>query len=128
MQIFLCYCTAVQFLLQISHNNRLSVRRIIIQEDRRSVGIVEFHPQGLIPICIKNPRLSVERRVDIWRTVIEPKSLFDGDPVHVLRDILIYIEEARTLREKDMPASSFRLILHGPSPAASQELHDAVVR
>jgi hypothetical protein len=27
-----------------------------------------------------------------------------------------------------MPSSSFRLILHGPSPAASQELHDAVVR
>jgi hypothetical protein len=123
---FLAAAAAISFLQRLSPCNRMNVRKIILQEDHPSVVPPESHAQGLIPFCQENSKLSVERRVEIWRTMLVPRSRFRHATTD-LQHIMMWVHEARILRKRGMPATSFELVLHGPSPEASQHLHDVVV-
>ncbi|KAI2484504.1 hypothetical protein Ptr902_03444 [Pyrenophora tritici-repentis] len=60
---------AIQFFGSIDRDLLSRIRHIIVDEAHASVAYPQCHVLGLIPILQKNPRLSIERRVDIWNTV-----------------------------------------------------------
>ncbi|PZC92379.1 reverse transcriptase [Pyrenophora tritici-repentis] len=60
---------------------------------------------GLVPFCVENPQLRVERR-----------------------NVAEWICETKYLRAMGMLPDSFSLVLHGPSKEASQQLCDAMIR
>jgi hypothetical protein len=122
---------AIQFVEQLSSNMRSHLRSIVIQEDNQSVASPKTHAQGLIPFCIANPRLRIERRVDIWPTELVAESIPTNFPMHaryVVEEIATWIHEAKIVRQMGMPGKSFKLVLHGPSKQASQRRSDAVMR
>lgn len=66
---FSAAAAAVHFYKSMSHSTRLHIRKIVLHEDRVSVGNPECHVLGLVPFCLENPRLHIERRVNIWRNL-----------------------------------------------------------
>lgn len=67
---FSAAAVAIRFLKQLPKHRRLSIRNIIINEDRLAVGRSECHILGLIPFCRENPKLRVEQRVNLWRNLL----------------------------------------------------------
>jgi hypothetical protein len=61
---------AIFFLKSLRPGIRLRIRNILLHEDRESVAFPESHVLGLIPFCKENPRLRVDRRVNLWRNVL----------------------------------------------------------
>ena len=128
--------TAIHFLSGIPHSVRLQIENILLLEDYESVARPESHMLGFIQFCTENPQLRVERRVNLWRTVlIRHLNNFElrGAPnppyyVHLeRRDSLergqighafgVWITEALTLFSVGMPVNSFSLVFDG-DPAA----------
>jgi hypothetical protein len=105
-----------------------SIRQIIVHEDHPSVATPASYGQGLIPFCRKNPKISIERRVDVWRTEFAGAGYTKRSTTFVIQDIMVWVHETALLSSKGMPSGSFKLVLHGPTPQASQQLHDAVVQ
>lgn len=62
---FSAAAAAIQFLGR-HPTSRIHLRRIILNEDREAVAFPESHGKGLIPFCVENPRLHIERRVALW--------------------------------------------------------------
>ena len=107
---------------------------------------------GLIPFCVENPQLYIERRVNIWRVLIsecsgenthryeeELKRLADGnetekrdfDDIYIMtrlsRSCCRWITEASALAAEGMPIDSFSLLLDGdPAPDQGWKLFDLV--
>ncbi|CAE7033034.1 hypothetical protein PTTW11_05125 [Pyrenophora teres f. teres] len=128
-QYFSAAAAAIHFLEHLGPKQRMHVRKIVIQEDHTSVGLPQTHARGLIPFCIENPDLRIERRIDIWRTDFIPKSEhFSADIPYIVSDVAKWISEARLLRIMGMPSTSFSLVLHGPTEEASQQLCDAMIK
>ncbi|KAF1849327.1 uncharacterized protein K460DRAFT_89135 [Cucurbitaria berberidis CBS 394.84] len=122
---------AIRFLERLNPKTRTHLRRIIVQEDNPSVSMPKTHAQGFIPFCRENRKLRVERWVDIWRTelVAESRHLHRNNYTRWrLKHIAIWIHEAKLLRQMGMPTDSFSLVLHGPSPEASQQLSDGMIQ
>ena len=61
---------AVRFFKSLSQSMCLEIRKFVLHEDRRSVAYPECHVLGLIPFCVQNPLLHIERRVSIWRVLL----------------------------------------------------------
>ena len=61
---------SIRFLNSIPNNVRLQIRKMSLNEDHPSIANPECHMLGLIPFCLQNPQMFVERRVDLWRTVV----------------------------------------------------------
>jgi len=124
---FSAAAATIRFLERLTPENRMHLRKITIQEDDRSVGLPQTHARGLVPFCIENPHLRIERRVDIWRTDFIPESeaFYTSHMVSVVAN---WICEAKYLPIMDVPSASFSLILHGPSEVASQQLCDAMIK
>jgi hypothetical protein len=121
--------TAIRFFESLNPQQRMHLRKIVIQEDSPAVGLPETHAQGLVPFCIANPNLQIERRVDVWKTVFIPNSEeFDDDVFDIVTNIGRWINETKYLRNVGMPTASFSLVLHGPSEEASQQVCDAMIR
>ena len=138
---------AIQFLQSNSPSTRLQIRNIVLEEDRPSVAFPECHALGLIPFCLENPRLYIERRLNLWRTVLasaRQQSLFDmvhggrsTNPNRVADDYLIpqeicegfhlWISEALALPKAGMPIKSFSLVFDGdPIPERSSEIFECL--
>lgn len=128
---------AIQFLNSITPTVLPRLRRIVIVEDRLSVAYPQCHGQGLIKICQANPNLRIERRVDLWRCVLQSgfwaeKNLV-ADPnldsimwrfgfltaSHVANSIAPWIVETVALRNLGMPEECFTMVIDG-SPSAQQ--------
>ncbi|OIW32836.1 hypothetical protein CONLIGDRAFT_153930 [Coniochaeta ligniaria NRRL 30616] len=62
---FSAAAAAIQFLRR-HPASRLHLRRIILDEDREAVAFPPRHGKGLVPFCLENPRLHIERRVNLW--------------------------------------------------------------
>jgi hypothetical protein len=121
--------TAIRFLESLSSQQRMHVRRVVIQEDSPGVGLPETHAQGLVQFCIANPNLRIERRLDVWKTVFIPNSEeFNNRIFDILTYVGWWINETKYLRNMGMPTASFSLVLHGPSEEASQQVCDAMIR
>ncbi|RGP64339.1 hypothetical protein FLONG3_9612 [Fusarium longipes] len=61
---------AIRFLTQITARQRLSIRRLVVNEDRTSGPRPECHPLGLIPFSRENPNLYIDHRINIWRNFV----------------------------------------------------------
>ncbi|KAF3801819.1 hypothetical protein GCG54_00015039 [Colletotrichum gloeosporioides] len=116
---------AIRFLCSLRRDSRLSIRKIILNEDRAAVAFPEAHGLGLIPYCQENPRLRVERRVSMWRTVFQTQ--VDGQAQHakpydfndgawadlISRPVAVWILEALELEPAGMPPGAFTLTFEG---------------
>lgn len=60
---------AIHFFNSISHSTGLGIGKVVLHEDRVSVGYPECHALGLIPFCSQWPKLHIERRVNLWRNL-----------------------------------------------------------
>ena len=65
---FSAAAAAIHFLNSIPAATRQHLRKILVHEDRMSVNSAVGHGRGLVPFCLENPALRIERRVDLWRT------------------------------------------------------------
>ncbi|KAH9237189.1 hypothetical protein K456DRAFT_1943699 [Colletotrichum gloeosporioides 23] len=68
---FSAAATAINFLQSLPIKGRLQLRNIVLNEDRESVALPESHGQGLIQFCKENVALRIERRVDLWRNILQ---------------------------------------------------------
>lgn len=140
---------AIQFFKSISQDTCLGIRNVVLHEDRQSVAHPECHVLGLIPFCLQNPRLHIERRVNVWRVLFTMKrfdareltnvyehterlemlsgqgegdrwSSYDGRCTsHIPEVFSRWITEGRALSANGMPAHSFSLVFDG-DPAPGQ--------
>ena len=145
---------AIQFFKSISYDTRLAIRKVVLNEDRRSVGYPECHARGLVQFCSQWPRLHIERRVNIWRNLVTAhnfESLYVDGLAFPLETVdaqteagernrqsidrswhqyfgsncAKWITEASVLRSSGMPADSFCLVLDGdPAPDHSSQMFE----
>lgn len=52
------------------------MRRVILCEDFESVANPQCHGKGLIPYCVENTKLRLERRVSLWQNVLPVTEAF----------------------------------------------------
>ncbi|KAF3804755.1 hypothetical protein GCG54_00012248, partial [Colletotrichum gloeosporioides] len=121
---------AVRFLACLPLACRLNIRNIVLDENRYAVGRAESHGLGLIPYCQENPRLRVERRANMWRTVFQSMT-GNREPGHTVPyknqemehlyapsisdSVAVWVLEALELERAGMPAGSFSLVFEGDS-------------
>ena len=143
---------AIHFLKSLPQSTRLTIRKIVLHEDRRSVAHPECHALGLIPFCVQNPQLCVERRVNIWRAlesgsrpgninkyvlwferIANCKEIWrfqqykDFQCNYLSQGLSRWIVEASTLAVRSMPIDSFSLVCDGdPAPDQGWKLFEAV--
>lgn len=108
----------------------------MLHEDRRSVANLECHALGLVPICLRNPQLHIERRVNLWRNILLKTGKQIDGRVELSPDLSAdgyarictssvsdrcceWLTEAYALSAPGMPANSFSLLLDG-DPAIDQ--------
>ncbi|KAI4669565.1 uncharacterized protein J4E79_001610 [Alternaria viburni] len=126
---FSAAAVATRFIERLSPNICRQLRKIIIQEDRLSVSRSKTHAQAFIPLCVANPDLRIERRVDVWYTeFVHESEYFNEFASRIIEAIAVWINEVKIVYQLGMPVGCFNLVLHGPSKGASQQLCDAVVR
>ncbi|KAK5997062.1 hypothetical protein PT974_02413 [Cladobotryum mycophilum] len=142
---------AIKFLSLFPEHLRTHIRRIRLREDAVSVSNPECHAQGLIPFCIENPLLRVERRLDLWGNVFQsvyannkessssPEKMWlrnkdrpEGSGLWSLpltNRVALWVMEAMALTESGMPRGSFKLILDaGPAPKECSEIFRKVIQ
>lgn len=127
---------AIKFLASLTSGLRLCLRHIRLLENNTSVAFPESHAHGLINFCVENPKLRVERRVSVWKTIIQQQSHdtrsvvddLEGIPeaqitdscndagfstVRATNNIALWVMEAASLIPAGMPRDSFSLVLDG---------------
>ncbi|KAH8779771.1 hypothetical protein F5883DRAFT_407430, partial [Diaporthe sp. PMI_573] len=131
---------AIKFLSSLPSKLRLHLRHIRLLENNVCVAFPESHAQGLISFCVENPKLRVERRVSLWKTIFQqPTDLYafsetvndlntvpeyqemrargDADTgfstVRITNNLALWIMEAAALIPAGMPEESFTLVLDG---------------
>ena len=127
---FSAAAVAIQFLSRLSESARSHLRQVTILEDEQSDPESSSHARGLLPFCISNTQLKIERRVDIWRTsLIRTWGVTHcAESELTMKEIGMWVSETKALFVLGMPPGSYTLVLHGPSPLASQQICDATVR
>ncbi|KAJ8132176.1 hypothetical protein O1611_g1446 [Lasiodiplodia mahajangana] len=123
---FSAAAVAIKFLQETPSSTRSSIRKIILHEDRVSVAWPECHAKGLIPFCLEHPLLYIERRVDLWHTMISQQTVTHFSEVYLISNaygwpfpdglssgISVWLDEAAELSRAGMPAQSFRLVVDG---------------
>ncbi|KAI9158095.1 hypothetical protein HJFPF1_06085 [Paramyrothecium foliicola] len=130
---------AIYFLNNLPKHLRVHLRSLYLHEDAVSVAWPESHAKGLIRFCIENPRLRVERRVELWENIFQASPgaailSFVFEEVLIREDrmannreterqglvslvtthlLSLWIMEANALIAAGMPESSFTPILSG---------------
>lgn len=128
---------AIKFLSSLPNTLRLHLRHIRLLENNVCVAFPETHAQGLIRFCAENPRLRVERRVSLWKAIIQQPTSRHREIVNVLdapeeqnrnarvytdtgfstvsatNNLALWIMEAVALIPAGMPEKSFKLVLDG---------------
>lgn len=119
---------AIRFLDSIHTNTRGQMRKIVLLEEYESAAHPSSHARGLIPFCQQNPRLRVERVVNLWSTVILGECAYASFPKRrIVESVGRWIAEAVALPEYGMPNGSFQLIFDGSTcPEKSLEAIDVV--
>ncbi|KAL8927295.1 MAG: hypothetical protein Q9208_002472 [Pyrenodesmia sp. 3 TL-2023] len=153
---FSAAAAAVHFFKSVSQNTCLGIRNVVLHEDRQSVAHPECHVLGLIPFCIQNPQLHIERRVNVWRVLLvrwifatesaihedtERLDMLSGQNAsekwdHYDRFCALYMhrlfcrwitEAYSALPSNGMPAHSFSLVFDGdPAPGQSSAVFEMV--
>ncbi|KAL8885505.1 MAG: hypothetical protein Q9215_006645 [Flavoplaca cf. flavocitrina] len=152
---FSAAAAAIRFFKSISQATCSGIRKVVLHENRLSVARPESHALGLIPFCVQNPQLHIERRVNVWSTLLTTRPVLYTNPIHTrAKDLLDYfngddnerwdshdstrllwvsesfcrwITEASALSAHGMPDRSFSLIFDGdPAPDQSSDLFELV--
>lgn len=139
--------TAISFLSSVCREARLQLRKIVLCEDHEAVAFPESHALGLIPYCLENPYLRIDRRVNIWRNVLPSGCGIDlwhtmgpwnegleymtdhisGRWTNINGGFAKWIQEALVLPEAGMPRNAFVLSFDGaPAPIESSQIFDVV--
>lgn len=131
---------AIQFLAELPTSARKHVRRIIVEEDHRAVALPESHAQGFARFWKENPKLRIERRVNLCEAVLFTDQYHGYALVHVERtqdnvkcdisgavDTMRYwIDEAMALeRYHGVSKTAFSLTFKAP-PGIRQQIWDAM--
>ena len=128
---FSAAAACIRFLERLNESNLKHLRNIIILEDECSRPNSINHARGLIPFCLANNQIRIERKVEIWRAIIIEHGnieIYDRAAEGLMMKIGAWISETKTLASLGMPPGSFKLTMHGPSPRTSQQIFDAVVK
>jgi hypothetical protein len=149
-----CYPAAVHavtFLTDIQSHVRFCLRRMILDEAYTSFGSLHYCAPGLLPFCRENPKLRIERRADIWSTVLTPQkhwNLVQNLAAHdeppwtldpgTLRTIgnfsryeaspkfIPWIEETTALSSAGIPPACYSLVFYSDSVEATQSIVDVL--
>ncbi|KAF5688059.1 hypothetical protein FDENT_5035 [Fusarium denticulatum] len=143
---------AVQLLGHLSQQQRLSVSKIILNEDRYAIGNPECHIFGLIPYFQENSRLYIEHRVSLWRNIVPISDFltaqvisvedqgdlragtslpsihqsYSSEPATVISNIFMHTSQA--LKE-GLPSKSYSLTFDGdPDPNHSTEFFSTIMK
>jgi hypothetical protein len=99
------------------------MRTIVLNEDFKAVSRPECHARGLIPFCLENPKLRIERHIGLFTNLL-PVGIDQGNywlDIPACFEVLIaWIEEALSLSSYGMPTSSFKLVIMGATPQFSE--------
>jgi len=60
----------IDFLRGMNERTRIRVRKLDIHEDRQSIALPECHAQGLVQFYYENPKLRINRRVNVWKAMV----------------------------------------------------------
>ncbi|KAM5349200.1 hypothetical protein ACJ41O_009023 [Fusarium nematophilum] len=136
---------AIRFLDQLPKQQRLHIRNIILKEDQVAVGHPECHVLGLIPFCRENRRLHVERRVNLWRSIIlqrkppSPRKAVElaeterqgpnqTSAFGIKSKLIHWLSHALEVMDQGMPAGSFSFVLDGePDLNLSSDVFDKII-
>ena len=137
---FSAAAVAIHFFKSITQSTCLGIRNVVLHEDRDSVAQPDCHALGLIPFCLQNPHLHIERRVNIWRSLLvgrfregihefalkleDLSGRDEGETLRwrtynkyglgaISRKCCRWITEASALSASGMPPGSFSLVLDG---------------
>ncbi|KAF2440054.1 hypothetical protein P171DRAFT_435873 [Karstenula rhodostoma CBS 690.94] len=140
---FSAAATAIRFLGSLALPTRKHLRQIILLEDHESIAKPESHARGLIPFCQENPRLRVDRRVNLWKSIL-PTTVFFGcrapfrrpltasegiQSKNITRAIAPWVAEAWALESHGMPPGSFHLAIDGgAAKERAKEVFSIVIR
>ncbi|OHE92938.1 hypothetical protein CORC01_11805 [Colletotrichum orchidophilum] len=147
---FSAAAVAIHFQRSMPERLRGQLRSIVLDEDHEAVAKPQCHALGLIPFCKQNPRLRIERRVNLWRNALQPDSNFHvpyaryqakfrntrETPVpwgleakQVTSNVSQWIMEALALVPAGMPPASFALVLDGqPVPQLCAEIFQRTIQ
>ena len=143
---------AIRFLEALPETTRPAIRDIVLHEDRQSVSDPECHMLGLLPYCLENTKLHIERRVNIWRNICASQigcnrkvhedvggleylstddsayaSHDESEAHYVVETMAAWLTEASALPARGMPAGSFSLVLDSePSLDSSSEFFETI--
>ncbi|KAF1958236.1 hypothetical protein CC80DRAFT_490842 [Byssothecium circinans] len=144
---FSATAVAINFLQRLPPSQRSKIRRIVLNEDFKSVSNPACHVRGLIPFYQENNKLRIERRIGICENLL-PLGWFGIDrregarykgeyrALDILTTIVPWFEEASTLLACGLPSHVYTLIVDGRTPEGIQSwtlmkyvagLHDAMV-
>ena len=138
---FSAAAVALRFFGSMSPYPLSTIRTVILNEDKQSIADPESHMVGLVPFCIQNPYMHIERRVNMWSNLLLNCGTTEahGKIVGLLQCVefrrnggrqgvylsLCYrefahscarwITEAVSLQACNMPLGSFSMVLEGVS-------------
>ena len=142
---------AIQYLKSLPSSTRLQIRKILLNEDYQSVAHAQCHALGLVPFCLENSSLRIERRLSLWRTVLPAAHESLIDMVSTIQHAQLprrslgrarylkyhtitqafstWIREVSALFAAGMPLHSFSLVFDGePTPDRSSEIFEIAQR
>ncbi|KAJ3542437.1 hypothetical protein NM208_g4093 [Fusarium decemcellulare] len=139
---FSAAAVAIRFLDRLTPTHRLNLRKMVLHEDHFAIGRSECHALGLIPFCKENRQLRVERRVNLWRNILQEPQLpsfhelaeVEADvskaerPCEILAQTILpslsaWLGNADAVIDAGMPVGSFTFFLDGePALDMSSEL------
>jgi hypothetical protein len=145
--VFSAAAHAVMFLTAIHPDVRACLHRVVLNEAHASIGSLHGYASGLIPFCKGNPKLRIERRADIWRTVLtggrpnfvqnfagtEDRGTMDPfllsvfmefDRRYVSTSFRSWFGETIALSSAGMPPKSFSLVFYSDSAETTQNIVD----
>ncbi|KAJ4142818.1 hypothetical protein NW754_010257 [Fusarium falciforme] len=144
---FSAAAVAIRFLNSLSIHKRLQLRKMVLREDRAAIAQQERHARGLIPFCKENPRLRIERRVDVLNAIFQKSelSLMSSVPISsrdepniryelsshwITETVANWLLEGLATVDAGMPADAFTLVLDsGPATdLCSDVFHNVVHR
>ncbi|VUC29547.1 unnamed protein product [Clonostachys rosea] len=122
---------AINFLERMPSNVRLRLRKLRLLEDQPSIHRPSGHGRGLIPFCVENPSLKVERKVSLFGNILQghadsPGTVF-GESIPGV--ISAWLVEAWALPSAGMPRGSFSFVIDGePAPDRAREIFQAFIQ
>ncbi|KAI0585025.1 hypothetical protein Alg215_02721 [Pyrenophora tritici-repentis] len=113
---------AIDFLQRLPVERRHNMRKMVLYEDFKAVCRPECHARGLIPFCLENLELRIERHISLFGNLL-PEGFYSRNTVRhdsawLLSSvcfcvIIPWFEEALCLSIHGMPTGSFTLVLDG---------------